>query len=75
MKMKAPTIILPRVIRLKDAPKYLGMDRHRFNNEVRPAVQEIRIGIQGVAFDRLDLDNWFEQYKRRAERPSSYLED
>jgi hypothetical protein len=27
--------ILPRFIRLRDAPAYLGMDRHRFNSEVR----------------------------------------
>ena len=28
--------ILPRFVRLRDAPAYLGMDRHRFNVEVRP---------------------------------------
>ncbi len=61
-------IIVPRVVRLRDAPKYLGMDIHRFNAEVRPYVQEIRIGIQGVGFDRLDLDTWFEQYKSRSVR-------
>ncbi|WP_244887552.1 hypothetical protein [Rickettsiella grylli] len=27
----------PRLIRLRDAPNYLGMDRNRFNNEVRPS--------------------------------------
>jgi len=26
----------PRIIRFKDAPRYLGMDRNRFNAEVRP---------------------------------------
>jgi hypothetical protein len=60
--------ILPRVIRLKDAPKYLGMDIHRFNSEVRPSVPQIAIGTQGIAFDRLDLDAWFEQYKSRSVR-------
>jgi len=59
-------LILPRVLRLRDAPHYLGMDIHRFNNEVRPYVQEIRIGIQGVGFDRLDLDAWFDLYKARS---------
>lgn len=60
--------VLPRVLRLKDAPRYLGMDIHRFNSEVRPKVQEIKIGVQGVAFDRLDLEAWFEHYKQRSVR-------
>lgn len=58
----------PRVLRLRDAPKYLGMDIHRFNSEVRPHVPEVRIGIQGVGFDRVDLDHWFDQYKTRSVR-------
>jgi len=48
--------IQPRLIRLRDAPIYLGMDRNRFNREVRPAQTEIAIGRQGVAFDRLEMD-------------------
>lgn len=58
----------PRVIRLKNAPQYLGMDIHRFNAEVRPHVTEVRIGTQGVGFDRLDLDSWFDQYKTHGVR-------
>ena len=50
--------LLPRLIRLRDAPFYLGMDRDRLNAEVRPQRVEVRIGEQGVAFDRLDLDAW-----------------
>jgi hypothetical protein len=57
------------VIRLKDAPSYLGMDRNRFNADVRPYVTEMGMGKQGVAFDRLDLDTWFEEYKSRNGRP------
>jgi hypothetical protein len=57
------------VIRLKDAPGYLGMDRNRFKAEVRPYVTEIRMGKQGVAFDRLELEAWFEEYKNRNGRP------
>ena len=34
------------------------MDRNRFNAEVRGSLTEIPIGIQGVAFDRLELDAW-----------------
>ena len=48
----------PRFIRLRDAPAYLGMDRNRFNAEVRPLLTVIPIGRQGIAFDRLDLDRW-----------------
>jgi len=57
--------IQPRVLRFRDAPTYLGMDKNRFNREVRPFVTAIKIGKQGIGFDRLDLDAWFEQYKPR----------
>jgi hypothetical protein len=59
-----------RLIRFRDAPKYLGMDRNRFNAEVRLYLTEIPIGSRGIAFDRLDLDAWVEQYKLRSGRPS-----
>ena len=62
-------MILPRLIRLRDAPLYLGMDRNRFCNEVRPYVTEIPISKQGIAFDRLDLDAWVEDYKSGIGRP------
>lgn len=57
--------LLPRLIRFRDAPDYLGMDRNRFNKEVRPFVTVIPIGIQGIAFDRLELDEWVVQYIER----------
>lgn len=62
--------LLPRLIRFRDAPFYLGMDRNRFNAIVRPHVVEIRIGEQGIAFDRLDLDAWVDQYKACNGRPA-----
>ena len=40
----------PRLLRLRDAPSYVGMDRNRFNKEVRPHLIEIPIGYQGIAF-------------------------
>ena len=61
----------PRLLRLRDAPTYLGMDRNRFNREVRPYVPSVRIGVQGIAFDRLDLDRWVDDYMRRNGRPAS----
>ena len=62
--------LIPRLIRLRDVPFYLGMDKNRFNAEVRPHLVEIRIGEQGIAFDRLDLDAWVDHYKSRNGRPS-----
>ena len=67
--MQVNQTFLPRLIRLRDAPYYLGMDGNRFGAEVRPFVTEIKMGVQGVAFDRLELDAWVEQYKSCNGRP------
>lgn len=64
--------MLPRLVRCRDAPFYLGMDRNRFNAEVRPYLTEIPIGEQGIAFDRLDLDAWADNYKHRNGRPGTF---
>jgi predicted DNA-binding transcriptional regulator AlpA len=56
--------IAPRFIRLRDAPAYLGMDRSVFNKDVRPLLCTIRIGVQGIAFDRLELDAWADEQVR-----------
>ena len=63
--------ILPRLIRLRDIPHYLGMNIRIFNKEVRPLLTEMPIGKQGKAFDRLDLDKWVDYYKVGGGRPSS----
>jgi hypothetical protein len=47
------------------------MDKNRFNREVRPHVTIIPIGVQGIAFDRLDLDAWADEHKRRNGRPAA----
>jgi hypothetical protein len=70
MTRNEKTCFLPRIIRFRDAPFYVGMDRNRFNAEVRPYVTELRIGTQGVGFDRLELDAWVEDYKFRNGRPA-----
>lgn len=57
--------ILPRLIRFRDAPAYLGMDRNKFNADVRPTLTEIPLGKQAIAFDRLELDAWVEDTKAR----------
>ena len=65
--------ILPRFIRLRDAGLYLGMDKNRFNVEVRPHLIVVPIGIQGVSFDRIDLDQWADQYKAEYGRRTPIL--
>ncbi len=67
--VRASIALLPRLVRLRDAPAYLGMDRNRFNREVRPHLTNIPIGRQGIAFDRLELDAWVEDYVSRNGRP------
>jgi hypothetical protein len=37
--------MIPRIVRFRDAPRYLGMGRNRFNVEVRPHLTEIPIGL------------------------------
>jgi predicted DNA-binding transcriptional regulator AlpA len=54
--------ITPRFIRFMDAPGYLGMCRDEFNKTVRPNVREFPIGKQGIAFDRIELDEWADAY-------------
>ncbi|PAA12411.1 hypothetical protein CJU74_21070, partial [Pseudomonas fragi] len=53
---------LPRILRAGEAPGYLGMCRGEFDKTVRPHVREFRIGIQGVGFDRIELDEWVDAY-------------
>lgn len=60
----------PRIIRFRDAPHYVGMNRNRFNIEVRPYLTEVPIGAQGIGFDRLELDAWVEQYINCNGRPA-----
>ena len=68
---KVPTFsILPRLIRFRDAPAYVGMDRNRFNEEVRPFLTEVPIGKQGISFDRLELDAWVDDYIACNGRPA-----
>jgi len=54
--------ILPRILRFRAAPSYLGMCRAELNKTVRPFVREFPIGAQGVGFDRYELDEWANNY-------------
>jgi hypothetical protein len=62
-------VILPRIIRQRDASHYLGMDRNRFDAEVRPELTEIPIGVRGIAYDRQELDAWADAYIAAHGRP------
>ena len=55
--------IQPRVIRHRDAPAYLGVNVAYFDKLIRPFLTEIRYGPQMVAFDRCELDEWFDKFK------------
>jgi len=50
--------IQPRLIRLVDAPAYLGINKNKFNSLVRPALSEVSLGKQTILFDRLEIDAW-----------------
>lgn len=59
-------MIVPRLIRYKDAPYYCGMDKSFFESRIRPNLPvEIRDGSKFVAFDRSDLDSAIDDYKTR----------
>ena len=64
----------PRFLRPLEAACYAGMGRTLFENEIRPLLPEIKLGKQGVGFDRLDLDEVLDDYKSRnvrvKEKPS-----
>jgi len=61
-------------VRFRDAPGFFGMDKNRFNREIRPQLIEIRIGRQGRAFDRLEMEAAAEEYKSRNGVPVAHLE-
>ena len=46
------------------------MDRNRFNRDVHAHLTEIPIGVQGIAFDRQELDAWADEYKGAHGRPA-----
>jgi len=71
LKTNKVTPLQTRLIRFRDAPYYLGMDKDLFNEMVRPYLIQIPIGKRGIAFDRLDLDTWADHYKSRNGRPAA----
>lgn len=58
-----PIFVLPKLIRLRDAPEYLGVNINFFNKHIRPALTELPLGQQMIAFFRDELDDWATAYK------------
>ena len=48
--------VVPRILRIGEAPAYLGMSRDVFDREVRPRLRVIDIGKKGKGVDRVQLD-------------------
>ena len=61
--------ILPRILRLQEASRYLGMDKNKFNAKVRPYLTEVSWGPQSIGFDRLEIDAFVDEYMRCNGRP------
>lgn len=55
--------LLPGVIRIRDAPFYLGMNKNIFRKEVSPFLTKFPIGGIGVGVDRRELDLWIAYMK------------
>ena len=70
-KRRAKVSIEPLVIRVGDAPGYLGMDKNKFNKEVRPNLLEIKGSGRSVAFYRVDLNEWMDDYVNSTSRSKS----
>ena len=65
----------PRALRHKDAAAYLAVNVNYFNKNIRPYLTEIKYGPQMVAFDRCELDDWFDNYMSSNGRPSQLKGD
>lgn len=65
----------PRVMRPKYASYYLGVDKNRFNTEIRPHLRVIAIGKQGIAFDKVDLDKYVDENMKGVGKPGSQLKE
>lgn len=56
-----------KVIRLEFAPGYLGMNKNKFNKDVRPFLNELYFGDRSVGFNRTELDKWVDNQTRTEE--------
>jgi hypothetical protein len=57
------TALIPGVVRIRDAPFYLGMNKNIFRKEVSPFLTKFPIGGVGIGIDRMELDLWIAYVK------------
>lgn len=50
--------LIPGIVRLRDAPYYLGMNKTYFREQVQPYLTRIPIDKRGIGFNRAELDRW-----------------
>ena len=66
--------VVPRILRIGEAPAYLGMSRDVFDREVRPQLRVIDIGKKGKGVDRAQLDaiadEWFRDEQNHLQETS-----
>jgi hypothetical protein len=55
----------PRIIRVGKAHEYMGMCKDVFAQQIRPHLTEIRVGIRGRGFDRLELDRVADEWMEK----------
>jgi hypothetical protein len=51
------------------------MNKNQFNLLVRPSITVFRLGKRAIAFDRLELDAWAEEYRQCNGRSALKQED
>ena len=49
-----------KVLRLVDAPGYVGLNKNTFNSVIRPQLNELQLGERIVGFNRSELDNFID---------------
>ena len=50
--------LIPGIVRMRDAPYYLGMNKTFFRDAVQPYLTRIPIDKKGIGFSREELDRW-----------------
>lgn len=67
-------ILQPRIVRQRDAPGYVGVDRNKFDAEWRPYLTEVPLGQRALGYDRLELDRLADAYIAARGRPGRNME-
>lgn len=64
MTHPSTVVLVPRLIRLRDAPRYLGMDKNRFNRTGRDhlgALRPFRTGGQTMIGSEITRSQWIDR--------------